>query len=618
MNKKIANSSLSFPTSVFLFLVFLMATFKVFNLDIWWHLKTGEYILSGLSIPRHDIFSHTASGEPWVPTQWLFQVVVYIIHYLFGLNGLILSKAFLAVSIMATLLVMVRAWGVSQWLAVSCLVAFAAVARFRFFLRPDILSFFFLALELYLLNRWLRKGDKRCFYFLPLAMFFWANSHSGVTIGLVILALYFFSMAIDHLVGRQTGYYLTGFKKTTFLLFISGLVTLVNPSGIGLYLFAIEHYDIYQRIGLAESIPPSFQEFPFFFILLLFVWIVQLINVRKSSLFHLLLLIFFSHLSLKTARMIAWWAIAVAPIAIVNVHHISRSLLKRYPGLRLELSAAIKNPLSIAFMVAIFFLEVFYLDGYHHRIDFGLGIKEGVYPAHAVDFVLENDIKGNMYNDQDFGGYILWRTYPERKVFNDPRMQVYYKLFSEFDDWSGLLDRHKITYAILEYPDTFDYKGTLFPEKQWALVYWDDVAMVYVRKSGENDDVIKRFGYSYLSQPYDERLTSVRHKLNEPSYIYGITRELEAHPERSSYRRRILLASLAYRQGKVGEAVALLKKAINSKPKMQNAYYHLGRILIKTGKLNEGVAYLKKCQSLASYNKYGKLATLELQKVENG
>ena len=595
-----------------------MATFKVFNLDIWWHLKTGEYIFSSLSIPRHDIFSYTASGEPWVPTQWLFQVVVYIIHYLFGLNGLILSKALLAVSIMATLLVIVRSRGVSYWLAFPCLIAFAALARFRFFLRPDILSFFFLALELYLLDRWLRKGDKRCFYFLPLTMFFWANSHSGVTIGLVILVLYYVSTVFDCLVGRQPGYSLRGFKKTTLLLFISGLVTLINPNGVGLYLFAIEHYDIYQRIGLAESIPPSFQEFPFFFVLLIFVWIVQLINVRKSSLFHLLLLLLFSHLSLKTARMIAWWAIAVAPITIVNVHHITTNLLKRYPVLRLDLSASIKCSLSIALMVAMFFLEVFYLGGYHHRIDFGLGVKEGVYPVHAVDFVLENNIKGNMYNDQDFGGYILWRTWPERKVFNAPRMQVYYKLFSEFDDWQGLLDRHKITYAILEYPDTFDYKETPFPEKEWALVYWDDVAMVYVRKSDENANVIKRFGYSYLLQPHDERLTSLGSWLNDPAYVFGVRRELKAHPERSSYRRRILLASLAYRQGNVEEAVRLLKKAIHSKPKMQNAYYYLGRMLIQTGKKNEGVAYLKLCQGLASYEKYGKLATLELQKVGNG
>ena len=61
----------------FFAVVAFLCWFKVISVDFGWHLKAGEHIVSTRSIPRHDIFSYVAEGNPWVDSHWLFQVVLY-------------------------------------------------------------------------------------------------------------------------------------------------------------------------------------------------------------------------------------------------------------------------------------------------------------------------------------------------------------------------------------------------------------------------------------------------------------------------------------------------------------------------------------------------------------
>lgn len=604
--------NIPFATPVFFTLIFLMATFKVFNLDIWWHMEAGEFILKNLTIPRHDIYSHTSSGEPWIPTQWLFQIVAYAIYALGGINVLIIAKATLVTITFYIILKTLREWDIPDSISVTLLIFLAAVSRFRFFLRPDVTSFFFMALEIYLLCRWRKRGDNFSFCLLPINMLVWANMHSGATLGVALLALFAFSSAIESMSPNKNNY--PPFKKTIILITISLLVTLANPNGMGLYLFALEHYDIYDKIGIGESMPPGFAEFPLYFFLLLPVCLAHLLSMRRLPLFSILVLILFTHLSLKTARMIGWWGIAVAPSTVFAFHLLISDLAKKFPSLKIAIPLAVRAFFLIIVMASVFYLEVFHLKGYHNDIDFGLGTKKGKYPEKAVDFVLKNDLKGNMYNDQDFGGYILWRVFPERKVFFDPRMQVYYKLFPEFDDWPGLLEKYSINYAILEYPDTFTFRETPFPEGKWSLVYWDDTAMVYVRKNAANAHVIGKHGNQFLTRPYDEALSYADMAFKYPAFLHKMKKELERNTS-STYRKKILLSTFAWKTGRINDALTYLFEAVKEEPKKQNAYYHLGILLLKAGKKSQGKAYLEKCRHLASYSKYGKLAAIELGRI---
>ena len=59
--------------------------------DIWWHVRTGELILSS-GVPHSEPWAFTAQGRPWVPTAWLSDVMLAGLHDAFGWHGIVLYK----------------------------------------------------------------------------------------------------------------------------------------------------------------------------------------------------------------------------------------------------------------------------------------------------------------------------------------------------------------------------------------------------------------------------------------------------------------------------------------------------------------------------------------------
>ena len=57
--------------------LFAMAVRTAADTDMYWHLRTGQFILQTRSVPMSDPFSWTAVGTPWVDVHWLSQVVLY-------------------------------------------------------------------------------------------------------------------------------------------------------------------------------------------------------------------------------------------------------------------------------------------------------------------------------------------------------------------------------------------------------------------------------------------------------------------------------------------------------------------------------------------------------------
>jgi hypothetical protein len=65
--------------------------------DIWWHLKTGLTLLSGV-FPKVDIFSFTATGREWILHEWGSEIVFALIDKYWSLAGLMVFKAIIVVS----------------------------------------------------------------------------------------------------------------------------------------------------------------------------------------------------------------------------------------------------------------------------------------------------------------------------------------------------------------------------------------------------------------------------------------------------------------------------------------------------------------------------------------
>jgi hypothetical protein len=77
-------------------LVFPLGCFPMADFDVWWHLRTGQFILEHSAVPRFDIYTYTNAGRPWIDIYWLFQVIVALLYRAGGVSALVLLKALAA------------------------------------------------------------------------------------------------------------------------------------------------------------------------------------------------------------------------------------------------------------------------------------------------------------------------------------------------------------------------------------------------------------------------------------------------------------------------------------------------------------------------------------------
>ena len=67
-----------------------------FDPDIWWHLRTGQWIVEHAAVPRTDPFSTFGQDKPWIAYSWLFEVLVYGLYRGLGLAGIVLYRLAMA------------------------------------------------------------------------------------------------------------------------------------------------------------------------------------------------------------------------------------------------------------------------------------------------------------------------------------------------------------------------------------------------------------------------------------------------------------------------------------------------------------------------------------------
>ena len=86
--------------------------FSVRATDLFWHLASGRYMVEHLSVPRLDPFRFgSGAGLPWVDHEWLFQLLVYGVERLGGLDALIVLRVGLVTTLAGLLYFAVRRTG---------------------------------------------------------------------------------------------------------------------------------------------------------------------------------------------------------------------------------------------------------------------------------------------------------------------------------------------------------------------------------------------------------------------------------------------------------------------------------------------------------------------------
>ncbi len=450
--------------------IFTMAARNVDDPDLWWHLKTGEYIAAHKSVPHTDPFSYTRSGQPWVAQEWLTELGLYDLQRAAGFAGLILASA--AILTTAFLLLYLRC-NAAPYVAGTVTLWGALATRPVWGVRPQVLSLLLTSLWLLILER-AEKNPTLLWWTVPL-MLLWVNLHAGFAVGLVVFAIFLLGSLLERALGRQES---NRFCWQSALVFaIDVLLVPLNPNGLHMYSYPIETLrSVAMQNYIAEWASPNFHHSEYWpFLLLVLATIIALACcTRCLRLRDLLLLLVTLFASLVSIRMIPLFVLIAVPIVAQRLGPWPRPSPRSNVPIR---------PLANATII----LAVVVVAAYHagHIIETQYSVETQKFPSGAVAFLQTNPLDGPIFNHYDWGGYLIWKLYPTVRVFIDGRADLHgEELFKDFADayqlrdaWSNILDRRNIRTVLV--PPTSALATGLRANSGWKVSYEDAQATIF-------------------------------------------------------------------------------------------------------------------------------------------
>jgi hypothetical protein len=153
--------------------------------DVSWHIATGQWIIDHRTIPYTDPFSFTWEGKPWVPIDWLAEVILAGAHRLAGYGGV---AALITAALMAVhAIVFINASRHIRPLLPIVLMDFVLVPMLL--ARPHVLAWALLAVWTWLMLR-AREDGRAPPLAAALLMVIWVNLHGSFVLGLGIAAAF--------------------------------------------------------------------------------------------------------------------------------------------------------------------------------------------------------------------------------------------------------------------------------------------------------------------------------------------------------------------------------------------------------------------------------------------
>ena len=441
--------------------------------DIWWHLRTGEWILQHRCVPHTDPFSAFGFGKPWAAYSWLFEVLLFHLYRALGVVGIVLYTAGLLLAIAAAMHRLVSHG--QRDFSTAVLLTFAACLSFGHLYtpRPWLFTILFFIVEIDILMQARRTGRVRMLAWLPILFATWANIHIQFVDGLMVLALACAESIFAHWrLGTPTRIRPAALVAVTLA---SILGTLCNPYGWHIYQVA---HDLAAQPGVLYKLQ-ELQAIPFRDI---YDWSVlalalaataALASYRRFLPFETALLGFALFLAFRSQRDV--WLLATVSAAILAFR---TSIPRESP----HLLAASSTPIVLALATVAIFL------GFH-----GMSIDNdhlkarlsATLPVNAVKFIQVQHYSGPVYNDYGWGGYLMWQLRMPVSIdgraafYGDRRINLSDATWSGQPDWASDPDLRSSRLVIG--PTKAPLTQILRLDPDFHLAYEDQLATVFVR-----------------------------------------------------------------------------------------------------------------------------------------
>lgn len=636
-------------------LILALNVTPITNNDLFLHLRTGALVLETGRVPRVDDYSALAAGRPFIAHEWLAGVVFRLVEVAdggFGLDALIFLKCAVALAIAIALHRAARLWGASMAVALPCLALVMILAAARFLERPHIFAWLMLALVLVVLARRsarMRSGQSGggIAALVPIQIL-WANLHGSFFLGPAVVLLAAGGRALEGIglvpwsdpagaPGRRGALRESARLSATAFLLIT--CCLANPYGVSLlrFPFALTGSTF---MGLIYEWQPPYTA-PFRTTYMAFYYVVWTLlgagvlgfafrRARRGAAstvastphadpshaappdlaFHGLLFAAFLALSLRMNRNVTDFALATFPGVSATLTWALESP-SRTRG-RSRDGAQERRILRWVTGLLAALAAWFTLAGYPYspsgRRAVGLGVGGGI-PVAAADYLERTGVRGNGFNTYGSGAYLIYRFHPAIRVAMDSRNDVYGEaLYADYTralvsepDLERMLARIDASFLFIEWPQS----GSAATAEAihavpggWKPVYFDDIAVVYLKESGPYAVIAQRDRYELLDPALfrpgtwstDEAAAAVREADRAVKESDG------------SYIARVMRIEALRGAGQAREARSDEAQIVAEDPPLAHIHALLGLVHLARGENDEAEARLRRSLELNPYS----------------
>jgi hypothetical protein len=480
--------AVSFPAMLGMLLVgAVFGVVQSFNVDpdLWWHIKTGELVLSTHRWATTDPYSFTAKGMPWMSCEWLGDVLFAAVYRMGGLRGLdallvaLASAVILALYAFATL----RSGNSKAGFVAAAVLLTLANASFN--LRPQMMGYLFLILTLIVLERF-RQGKQRAVWMLPVLFMIWINSHGSWIIGLGVVALYIACGLVSFQLGSLEAQRWTTSERLRLetVLALSLAAVMITPYGVRLagYPFAVASS---YPIAIASVL--EWQVMPFnliggkiFLAMVLGFVVVQMAFRFSWRAYEILLFLFGTGMACLHVRFLLLFVPFFAPLFVTVLARWVPSYDRSKDKYRLNF--------AVIMGIAIAMMHYF-----PSKTDMEKKVADQ-FPVHALEYIRQHPVPGPMFNSYGFGGYMIFSGY---KTFIDGRGELFEELgvFGPYMHITRLepgtmkvLSSYGIQSCLMQRDEPLSTVLALLPD--WKKVYSDNVSALYVKRDADLSKIV--------------------------------------------------------------------------------------------------------------------------------
>jgi hypothetical protein len=458
--------------------------------DIGRHIKNGELILNGqTSVLYKNFYSFTYPDYTFINHHWFFGVISYVIFHMSGFVGL--SVFYILLLILTFLLAFDSARRYSNFnFALFSSVAALLLLISRPEIRPEGFSVFFVALDFWLLQRFLQRNisDSIVLTVIPIIQIFWVNTHIFFFMGPVLVGLFLWQ-------AKLAGESKERFGLLVRLLWISVLVNLINPSGLWGMLTPLNGF---KKFGydLAENQSIFFMIHRFEDNIIYKYYVVAAVMMVVGMV-----------LCLRREGVKAWPMVVLGAFIMIATFRAVR-LIMPFGFLFIPLTAYFYGPYVKKAVIGLF-LGVASVAGIFWYVCLVparpyIGLMPNVNAS--AKFFKQSGLKGPIFSNYDIGGYLIYHLAGQEKVFVDNRQEafppdffqkVYIPMQEDPAVWKAMSEKYGFN-VIYFYRHDITPWGQSFliarvRDPQWAPVMVDNYAIILARRDSINQDVINRF-----------------------------------------------------------------------------------------------------------------------------